>query len=373
MRFKILISLALIVPLSISAQQDLSRKEKSYIKTAQKLDILKYLPVSTDLNPCTFWNNVTLNNATLQKELTKFKNPSGLAKDAYDKVKRSEALLSIKNNNYNPQKEGDINNTFRSVLVGEGCAGENITFRIDHNYELNAYCTPDGFIYINDGLLEKVNGNFNMVNGILAHEVTHYMFRHHLIHEHMALKRQRANKIGAAIAVVGIGAANMAAASGGAYVDASSSYQNIIEGADEWSTAYYYRYGREEELVSDITAFRFLEWIGGDPQDYIKSLEIISGPWMGRPTDRYDDHPSAEERIGVLKALEPAPFRRTINNQDTSSETSSYDVFVCTDEIENKYHRTKECKLLKMCKGNIQKMEPEEAEDKGFERCTICY
>ncbi len=312
---KLFTIIAILMAVVVSAQQPqqkLTRKQKRYIKTAQKLDVLKYLPERSDQNPSTFWNNVVLNNTELQKELKRFDEPIGLAASACDKVRRIYSDWSLRNMSYRHNNAEEINETFKSVMLGDNCKRGNVTFRIDGSKELNAYTTVDGYIYICYGLLEALNSDFAMVNGVLAHEVTHYLFQHTLLHEYNVLCRQRANNIAAAISIAAIGAANIAAAANGAPTDAESqkkAYQGIIDGANEWTEAYYYRYGREEELVSDIVAYRFLEWTGLDPEKFIQTLEKINGPWMNRETDRYDDHPSPEDRIGVLRALTPAPWR----------------------------------------------------------------
>lgn len=313
---QLLLIAAIIMSVCVCAQeptQKLTRKQKRYIKTAQQLDVLQYLPAQSDMNPATFWDSVTLNNKPLQEELERFNNLKGLAKSAVEKVSKAISNAFVMNASYScSSNEAEVNETLHTILLGKDSKHTDITFRVNHDSELNAFCTPDGYIYINNGLFEALDGNFAMVNGVLAHELTHYLYKHALRHELNALKRQRKNSIAAALSVAAVGVANMYAAAGGAPVDTAAqkkSYQSIIDGAKEWTEAYYYRYGREEELESDIVAYRFLEWIGADPESYIKMLEIISGPWIGRETERYDDHPSVEDRIGVLRALPPALFR----------------------------------------------------------------
>lgn len=305
---KLFLIIALVIPVCICAQQKLTRKQKKAVKLAQKLDVLEYLPNTSDQNPSTFWNSVTRNNKPLQEELAKFNSPSGLAKEAYEVVERKKFECSIMNMSYDPNTEGERNEAFRRDLIGKNCLDGNITFRVNADNEINAYCTPDGYIYINYGLIENTE-SYDMVLGVLAHEVAHYMFRHMLIHEHMTLKRKRANSVAAAITLVGVATANAVAASNGGQADQEAlnkNYQGIVDGANEWTTAYHYRYGRENELMSDITAYRFLEYVGADPEQYIRMLEILNGYWFGTSTDRYDDHPSPEDRIAVLRALTPA-------------------------------------------------------------------
>lgn len=301
-----------LLPSILMAQQKLTRQEKKYAKTAQELDVLNLLPDSTDYDPSTFWKCITRNNSKLQKMLALFENPKGLAKDAYNEVEWKKSMVSIENMYYDPKVEGHINNTFHHAILGDNWDGDKITFRVRHENIINAYSTPDGFVYIFEGLMNKVEGNSTMINGALAHEVAHYLFKHMLVHEYMTLKREKSNKIGAAVAILGLAAANAAAAvaTGGAAKeeDMEKHYQSIIEGSEERSLAYQYRYGREEEIVSDIIAYRFLEWTGRNPELYITLMGYLNLDNITEKTKRYDDHPSGMERIGVLRALKPAPW-----------------------------------------------------------------
>lgn len=366
------IILILIQVLTCAGQsQKMTRQQKKYMKLAEKLDVLNYLPKTCDRNPSTFWNAVTKNNIALQEVLEKFKDPKDLAREAMDKVQKAKNEAFFMNISYDEDKEGRVNNAFRAALLGESCIDDDIVFRIWPESELNAFVTADGYIYINVGMMEKLDGSYDMVNAVLAHEVTHYMFRHMLVHEYMALKRKMANSIGAAIALIGT---TVAVASGGGGIDDSfeKNLNSIVEGANEWSKAYYYRYGREEEFESDIVAYRFLEWTGRNPEACTKALATISGPWTGKESDRYDDHPSPEERISVLRALKPAPFRK-LAGTNSSDESPSYDVYICTRGQDTKYHSISNCSNLVSCSKDIQKIDPELAEDKGYEPCEICY
>ena len=362
---KLLLIFALVFPICICAQQKLTRKQKRYIRTAKELDILQYLPDTTDYDPSTFWNSVTINNRPLQEELAKFQNPRDLALQAYEEVENKKAHMFFMNRSYNPNTEGDNNAFLRHELLGVGCVDDNIFFRIYRADEMNAFCTPDGYIYINSGLLENKDLKYDMLVGILAHEVTHYMFRHMLIHEHMVLKRMRANNIVAAIALIGSATANAVAASKGGSMDSATvarNYQGIIDGAKEWTKAYHYRYGRENELTSDIVAYRFLEYIGRNPEDYIKALELLKMYTIDDMTDRYDDHPCFEDRIGVLRALEPAYRPNSYDNY----------VFVCPESQDTLYHIYRDCDKLQSCHETVQIMPVDDVSEEGRNLCEYC-
>ena len=312
---KLFTFIAILMVVTISAQQPqqkLTRKQKRAIKTANSLDVLNYLPDTALYDQTIFWKSIVENNEEFKTIMAKFDDPGSLAKQAIDKVKQNAALNMFMNNSFDVEIEGGYNEAVHKCMLGGKELYPEIVFRINIDNDFNAFTTPDGYIYINSGAIDKTEPNQNMVYGILAHEIAHYVFKHMLVHEYNVLKRQRANNIFAGISTLAIGAANMVGAANGAPQDTAKqrkSYQEIVDGANEWTAAYKYRYGREEELSSDIVAYRFLEWMGEDPNDYIKMLEIMSEGWQDRETDRYDDHPSPKDRIEILNALTPAPWR----------------------------------------------------------------
>ena len=48
-------------------------------------------------------------------------------------------------------------------------------------------------------------------------------------------------------------------------------------------------------------------------------------------------------------------------------------VYVCTGTHATKYHRSKDCKGLKKCKGEIEEMTMKKAISQGKSACKICY
>ncbi|MBR5633683.1 MAG: hypothetical protein IKW78_00660, partial [Prevotella sp.] len=77
--------MALFVAVNICAQQSqtkLTRKQKKKVKIANELDVLKYLPSNSDGKQITFWQAIVDNNDDFKTIMSKFDNPSGLAKQA---------------------------------------------------------------------------------------------------------------------------------------------------------------------------------------------------------------------------------------------------------------------------------------------------
>ena len=73
---------------------------------------------------------------------------------------------------------------------------------------------------------------------------------------------------------------------------------------------FHYKYDREQEIEADIVAYRFLEWIGIDPAEFIMALERTNLDNLTGAGEKDSDHPSTEFRVGLLKQLEPAKYRK---------------------------------------------------------------
>ena len=65
---------------------------------------------------------------------------------------------------------------------------------------------------------------------------------------------------------------------------------------------------------------------------------------------------------------------RTVESRDTKRNPTHYDeVYVCGGRYAKRYHNDEYCKGLQSCKGGIEIMTIEEAEDLGKTPCGYCY
>lgn len=153
---------------------------------------------------------------------------------------------------------GVLNEMLNAELLDAGENDEMMTFCVLNDEEWNASCTPDGHVYINYGLIKRLGEKDELLFGVLAHEIAHYMLRHHLMHTYKTLKREKLNNVGAAIGMAGTAVGNLAAASAGVSAgtseEQSDQYQRYWDSAKHNTRLYKYRYGREEELEADIIA-----------------------------------------------------------------------------------------------------------------------
>ena len=196
------------------------------------------------------------------------------------------------------------------VLLGEyEDVDESFSIRLKDSEELNAFSTPDGQVFIYSGLLDQLfdcsEEPITCIYAILAHEFTHVFFRHALVSLYKKYKKENSNEI---IAGIAIGAAVFNESYSKArevesQIDDVQEYsKNILELIDRETLLYFFKYSRTQEYQSDIVAFRLLDWLGLDGEHVIEALQLINNPFdIG--SDEYNDHPSTQDRIKLLRYL----------------------------------------------------------------------
>ena len=188
----------------------------------------------------------------------------------------------------------------------------DIEIHINPNNEFNASTYPTGLIFLNTGLIEKLD-TMEIV-AVLAHEIQDFVGKHSLNHIYAANKKERNNKMWAEL---GGALAATAVAYSGAYNSTYSSsnnaqyQQNVLLAGHAFdrdaylaTSNYKMRYSREQEIEADIAAYRFMQFIGADPKIWIGVLDKIAAMEGYKKTSKKDDHPSAVFRKKVLLAIE---------------------------------------------------------------------
>lgn len=279
--------------------------------------MLKDLPEECDRNPSTFWNSVIKNNKVFNKEMKKFVRPSDIENRAKSKVEHIRWVTSVENRPVDGEQEASMNKYLHETLVGSSCIDDKLQFRYQYYDILDAHTNPDGYVFIDIGLIKKLFKNDELVCAVAGHEIAHYIFKHWLMQERKALVRERMNQVFAGVAsgfhtlTVSTAQANSSMYGGSTpqFQDQESYRNERMAEAKESTLKYYYQFGREEEVMSDIAAFRLLEWIGRDPKVLIDALYYILPEDNEYAYDPYNTHPSRSERIRVLARLKPAKFR----------------------------------------------------------------
>ena len=217
----------------------------------------------------------------------------------------------IKPNKYCDLKYKGLLDKLNSIFNFYKIDGD-IEVHINPSNEFNASTYPTGLIFLNTGLIEKLD-TMEIV-AVLAHEIQHFVGKHSLNHIYAANKKERNNKMWAEL---GGALAATAVAYSGAYNSTYSSsnnaqyQQNVLLAGHAFdkdaylaTSNYKMRYSREQEIESDIAAYRFLQFIGADPNIMTRVLDKIATMEGGKKTSKKDDHHSATYRKNILLAIE---------------------------------------------------------------------
>jgi MAF protein len=179
----------------------------------------------------------------------------------------------------------------------------NYYFRVLDDEEVNAVSLPGGYIYINKGLIEKVD-NDDQLAGVLAHEVGHIVARHS-IKKLQALNSYSILRLLTAVAVPDSGQVGSAA---------DTAFTELMMG-----------YSRDDELLADQLASRYAKLAGYDPHGMIQfllKLQEINRKKPLQPKTYYKTHPYVPDRVRVVKQEigESIDFTDYINIEETKGQ-----------------------------------------------------
>jgi predicted Zn-dependent protease len=158
-----------------------------------------------------------------------------------------------------------------------------IQVRLFNSPDLNAFVLPNGSIYVNIGLLGRMENEAQLAT-VLAHEVSHFKFQHAL--------KQRSSIDSAYVAAVGFEALTGIPFSG-----------TILMGSVLSS------YSKSHEREADREGFRRLVAAGYDPAEASKTFELLLQEVKTLDIDQpfmFSSHPRLEERIASFEELTAA-------------------------------------------------------------------
>ena len=130
--------------------------------------------------------------------------------------------------------------------------GQEYVFVVVDQSIVNAWATPDGYIFLTRGILAHLNSEAEMAS-VLGHEIGHVVGEH----TKKSVNRDRLNKI---MGLVGMFATG---------TSATSSLVNTI------GTAQLASYRREHELEADELGLQFLILAGYDPYASLESIQKV--------------------------------------------------------------------------------------------------
>jgi len=159
-------------------------------------------------------------------------------------------------------------------------------FTVIEDDDVNAFSLPGGYVFINDGIVDKTASDDELA-GVIAHEVAHITARH-------AVKRYEST-LGLQI----IQLATLAARDG-----------TTARGANIAMRAAQLAYARQDELEADRLAVKYLKAAGFEPRAMLMFLETLHA--LDRDTPHYLprgivrphyalSHPYVPERLLAVK------------------------------------------------------------------------
>jgi predicted Zn-dependent protease len=129
---------------------------------------------------------------------------------------------------------------------------ETFTFTVIDLPDINAFALPDGYVYINRGLITYMNTEAQLA-AVLAHEVGHVTANHHARGERAQLG---SNLMAGILAILTRSA-------------------DVGEASALWGTSLVSGYGRDMELEADELGSQYLFNSGYDPQAMIEVITLL--------------------------------------------------------------------------------------------------
>jgi beta-barrel assembly-enhancing protease len=161
-------------------------------------------------------------------------------------------------------------------------------FVVLNSGELNAWALPGGKLGINRGLLVELQNEAELA-AVLTHEIVHAAARHGA----QQMEKGQLLQIGAAIATIG------ASAYGGSELG-----QVVGQGAAIGAQLLQAKYGRDDELESDLYGMKYMKLAGYDLQAAVSLQELFvrkfaAGAEQDWMTGLFASHPPSQERVNA--------------------------------------------------------------------------
>lgn len=154
-------------------------------------------------------------------------------------------------------------------------------FKAIQDKEVNAISLPGGYVYVNQGLIDKA-ANDDELAGVLAHEVGHIVARH-------SIKKLQGMMSYNLLRLLG----TQLPSSGEIGATADIAFTELMLG-----------YSREDELLADRLGARYLKSAGFDPRAMLAFLKKLQEHDSKKPLQQqsyFKTHPHVPDRIRIVK------------------------------------------------------------------------
>ncbi len=175
-------------------------------------------------------------------------------------------------------------------------------FKVINVSDVNAFALPDGFMYVNRGLIEAAKSEAELA-GVMAHEISHVAIRH---------GTNQASKAYMAQAGLGVLGGVLGGSATGDIIGAVGGFGlNTV----------FLKFGRQAEEQADVVGAQTLARAGYDPlamADFFETLREMSGRDPGRFQTFFSSHPAPGNRAARIEEevqlLGPTQKRRDVGS-----------------------------------------------------------
>jgi predicted Zn-dependent protease len=214
-----------------------------------------------------------------------------LGREFYEKLDKGNFLSQ------NERSNAFLSLLGEKILAHSDKAPFDFKFSIVRSSAINAFATPGGYVYINQGLISLVDNEAELA-GVLAHEIAHVNGRH--IAE--IVERSKLISISAIAAI-------LAGAFLGGSGDAAAAVTSFTMAT---ATALSLKYSREQEEAADRMGISYLVdagYNGGAMLDFLKTMRRYEYYSNAIPS-YFLTHPGTDERTRYIDALLQTTYTR---------------------------------------------------------------
>jgi predicted Zn-dependent protease len=276
--------LRLILCLALFAQPSLSAcpyqpQEQTQQPPAEKQEPKKEAEKKAELKPAF--------------QFTKIEN------ELLERVRQLEKKLEDDGLLYTDPDVNEYVNFVGKAVLPDAAPPENVVwrFKVLRDPEANAFALPNGSIYVNTGLLARLDNEAQLAS-VLGHEVTHVLQRHSYLENRSMRKKMVAMHVFSAIGSVAGQFGGIAAA---VVSLVSSMIPMILVGT-------IFGYSRELEKEADVRAVGALVEADYSAEEMPNALKALKNQYEvdlseGEPRVFYSSHPRLSERISYITEL----------------------------------------------------------------------
>lgn len=235
------------------------------------------------LLPC-IWPGAAYASFTIEDE-------NKLGREFYEKMKNEQALLQ------NEQVNDYLTQVGERVLAAGDKSPFDFHFFVIQSSAINAFATPGGYVYVNQGLINLVENEAQLA-GILAHEIAHVKCRH------IAQMVDRSTKLSISTLAAILAGAFLG---GGGDLGAASVLFPMAA-----ATSLSLKYSREHEEEADRMGLSYLVASGYNGKAMLDFLKIMRRyEYFSNAIPSYFlTHPGTDDRIHYIDALLQTKYRR---------------------------------------------------------------